>query len=87
MIWRVVAPGAGSYDHDMVFLETENEANARKRLAQLGGESQIPVRLEHVSCGPLPKRSRSELAKLRATNAQNPGTTLREIPGQWVAQP
>jgi hypothetical protein len=29
VIWRVVAPGAGSYDQDMVVCETADEAQAR----------------------------------------------------------
>lgn len=32
IIWRVVAPACGSYDHDMVFLETESEEAARRHL-------------------------------------------------------
>ena len=53
VIWRVVSPGAGSYDHDMVFLETESEAYAVKQYASLR-RSDYPVRIEQVRCGPLP---------------------------------
>ena len=35
VIWRVVAPGAGSYDHDMVYLETESEPDAVKQYTRL----------------------------------------------------
>jgi hypothetical protein len=31
-VWRVVAPAAGSYDNDMVFMKTDDEAEARKCL-------------------------------------------------------
>ncbi len=82
VIWRVVAPGAGSYDHDMVFLETESEADAVKQYTRLrrGG---YPVRIEQVRCGPLPARYVEKLPELRGMNAQNPGTKMREIPGAW----
>jgi hypothetical protein len=53
VFWRVVAPGAGSYNHDMVFLETEDEAKARKSFRTLR-RGRWPVRLERISCGPLP---------------------------------
>ena len=50
IIWRVVAPGCGSYDHDMVFLETSSEKEARQRfhgpaLRRLAGAARAgPVR-------------------------------------------
>ncbi len=31
-MWRVVMPGAGSYNRDWVFLESEDEAEARTKL-------------------------------------------------------
>ncbi|HEY6483948.1 MAG TPA: hypothetical protein VIY54_10535, partial [Steroidobacteraceae bacterium] len=54
ILWRVVAPGAGSYDQDMVFIETADEAEARRSHAYLR-RKKFPVRLERVACGPLPK--------------------------------
>jgi hypothetical protein len=82
VIWRVVAPGAGSYDHDWVMCETDDEAEARRIYIERrrGG---FPVRLERVSCGPLPKGFTSKLAKLRASKPQNPGTRLRPVLAGW----
>lgn len=85
-VWRVLAPRAGSYDHDMIYLETEDETKARQCHGDLrrGGH---PVRLERVACGPLPVGARANLAKLRSANAQTPGTQLRAIAGAWEAAP
>jgi hypothetical protein len=82
VLWRVTAPACGSYDHDMVFLETEDEREARKRHALLrrGG---WPVRLERLQCGPLPAKAGVPLKELRAANAQNPGTAMRKVPAYW----
>jgi hypothetical protein len=82
VIWRVVSPAAGSYDHDMVFLETENEADASKEYRSLrcGG---WPVRIEQVRCGPLPDGYSDSLNEIRSLNAQNAGTKMRAIPGAW----
>ncbi|HEY3786879.1 MAG TPA: hypothetical protein VGL55_16505 [Steroidobacteraceae bacterium] len=85
VIWRVVAPGAGSYDHDMVFLETEIEVDARKCHDNCRREG-YPVRLERIACGPLPQGSREQLASIRSGSVQNPGTKLRAIVGAWEAQ-
>jgi hypothetical protein len=53
IVWRVTAPAAGGYDHDVVFLEAEQEEEARERLEAVR-ESGFPARLERVACGPLP---------------------------------
>jgi hypothetical protein len=82
VIWRVVAPGAGSYDHDTVFTETHREEDARHTHRSLC-RSGYPVRLERVQCGPLPAASETSLAEMRAHNPQNPGTQLRRVPGHW----
>jgi hypothetical protein len=84
IFWRVTAPAAGGYNHDFVFLETEQEAEARDRL-QAVRESGFPARLERVSCGPLPDDARAALAALRAENPQNPGARMREVLGAWEA--
>lgn len=82
VIWRVVAPCCGSHDHDMVFIETDDEAQARATYkgARHGGH---PVRIERVQVGPLPKDATTVLEVLRRANAQNPGTTMRAVPGAW----
>jgi hypothetical protein len=84
VVWRVVAPGAGSFDHDMTFLSTEDEAEARSMYRSIRAE-QWCVRLERVQCGPLPKDAERELTELRATNPQNPDTSLRPVDGFWEA--
>jgi len=82
VIWRVVAPACGSYDHDMVFLETESEKEARRRFHGLHcGE--WPVRLERVQCGPLPRGAKESLESLRSANAQTAGTQIREVAAYW----
>jgi hypothetical protein len=86
VIWRVVAPGAGSYDRDMVFLETPIEADARSCCTSTRRQG-LPTRLERVSVGPLPKGSEATLAELRGANAQTPGTKMRAIPAAWEARP
>lgn len=83
VIWRVTAPAAGSYDNDMVFLETESEPEAVKRFGSLR-RSGCPVRLEQVRCGPLPKGYQKPLADTRDANAQNPGTEMGPIPAAWT---
>jgi hypothetical protein len=82
VIWRVVAPACGSYDHDMVFLETADEAEARRRWRYLR-RTDWPVRLERVQCGPLPAKAKKKLEEVRDRNGQNPGTSMREIPAYW----
>jgi hypothetical protein len=81
-VWRVVAPACGSYDHDMMFLETESEAEARRRFHALRG-AEWPVRLERVQCGPLPAKAKTSLDQMRSANAQNPGTSMRNVPAYW----
>jgi hypothetical protein len=81
--WRVIAPGAGSYDHDMVFCETEDETKARREFSALR-RADWPVRLELVRCGPLPGDHVKSLETVRAANAQNPGTKLRLTLGAWT---
>ena len=86
IIWRVVAPGAGSYDHDMVYADTEDEEYARHEYRQLRRAGH-PVRLERVQCGPLPERAQRALTEAHNHNPQNPGRNdLRSIPGYWEAQ-
>jgi len=84
VIWRVVAPACGSYDHDMVFLQTEDEQEARSRWLGLRRRD-WPVRLERVQCGPLPAKAKAKLKEVRETNAQNEGAQMREIPAYWEA--
>lgn len=80
VIWRVVAPGRGSYDHDMVYVEVPDEPTARASFDALRADGH-PVRLERVQCGPLPEGATALLRRLRATNAQNPGTRLQPVIG------
>ena len=82
IIWRLVCPGAGSYDHDMVFCETTSKDEAIKQFRSLRRDG-CPCRVERVHCGPLPRDFQDELQKLRSYNDQNPGTSLRRIPGAW----
>jgi hypothetical protein len=85
VIWRVVAPCAGSYDHDTVYVETESEEDARhmhRNLLRTG----YPVRLERVQCGPLPAGAKTSLAEQRSGNPQELGTQLRHIPGYWTVR-
>jgi hypothetical protein len=84
IVWRVVAPTAGSFNHDMVFIETEDEEEARKSFRGLRRQS-WPVRLERVSCGPLPPQATANIVLLRATNAQNPGGEPRNLLAAWEA--
>jgi hypothetical protein len=84
VVWRVVAPNAGGYSHDMVFITTEDETEAHERFEALcsGG---YPVRLERIQCGPLPADSQPKLAELRRANGQNPGQEeLPTIQGYWT---
>jgi len=85
VIWRVVAPCAGSYDHDMVFGDGLTEAAARRMFDGLrkGGHA---VRLERVECGPLPNKAAGTIEKVRSLSPQNPGTKMRAIPGAWFEQ-
>jgi hypothetical protein len=85
VIWRVVAPSAGCYDRDMVFLETEDEGEARKGY-KAQRSAGWPVRIERVSCGPLPQAAEGSLAKVRSANAQNPGANMRPVLGYWERQ-
>lgn len=82
VIWRIVMPAAGSYNLDWVVMQTDDEAAARKsyRVQRAGG---WPVRLERVSCGPLPKAATDSLAKLRSANAQHPGAKMPAVLGYW----
>jgi hypothetical protein len=82
IVWRVVAPACGSHDHDMVFLETQNEAEALEAFKS-GRRQGYPVRLERVSCGSLPKGALALLKSLWSGNAQKPGTKMREVLGAW----
>ena len=83
VVWRVVSPCAGSFNHDMTFTETDDEAEARDTLRELRKVG-WPVRLERVSCGPLPPQAASDIDLLRATNAQNPGDG-RPLLAAWEA--
>ena len=85
IIWRLVCPGAGSYDHDMVFLETTSKDEAIKEFRSLRCRG-YPCRVERIHCGPLPQGFEDKLADLRSCNLQNPGTSLREIPGAWTKE-
>jgi hypothetical protein len=82
VMWRVVAPRAGSYDQDMVFMETDDETAAREHHRALR-RARYPVRLERVHLGPLPKNAVETLTKLRSSN-EGPSARLREIRGFWV---
>jgi hypothetical protein len=83
VVWRVVAPAAASYNHDWVFLETEDEAEARQAYRNLRAGGEWTVRIERVSCGPLPKAAKVSLGELRAMNPQNPGAKMRPVLGYW----
>lgn len=85
VLWRVVAPTAGSFNQDMVFMETEDEKEAEKSLRGLRRQG-WPVRLERVACGPLPPQALSSIVLLRATNAQNPGGEPRPLLAAWGVQ-
>ena len=80
--WRVVAPKAGSYDHDMVFIETPDEDKARKEHANLR-RAEWPVRLERVSCGPLPPNAAPDLERVRSANTQNADTQMPPVLAAW----
>jgi len=82
VIWRVVAPRAGSYNHDMVFIETEDEREARQQFHALR-RTGYPVRVERVECGPLPAGSKANLVALRAANQQNAGEGMPKVAGYW----
>jgi len=82
VVWRVVAPACGSYDQDMVFLETESEKEARHQFHSLRC-CEWPVRLERVHCGPLPAKAKTSLKQLRGANVQNPGTRMRKVAAYW----
>lgn len=84
-IWRIVAPGAGGYGHDMVYAETEDEAEAR-RMYHAHLCSGHPVRLERVACGPLPTGADRALDRLRAVSPQNPGTERAPVLGLWTRE-
>jgi hypothetical protein len=86
VIWRVVAPGASTYGHDWVFLESEDERNARK---EFGGLRRCgwPVRLERVSCGDLPAQPHMSLDRLHTSNNTR-GSRRPPTRGAWRrAQP
>ena len=85
VIWRVVAPGAGGYNHDTVYLETPSERDAQHAHRQLL-QSRYPVRLERVHCGPLPTGAERSLATMRKQNPQNSGDEPRPILGKWEAR-
>lgn len=82
VVWRVTAPSAGSYDQDMVFLTTTDRDAAVQQFESLR-EGNWPVRIEKMSCGPLPDDCLDTLRQIRAANAQNPGTEMRPIDGAW----
>ncbi|MEP7243941.1 MAG: hypothetical protein ABI885_09660 [Gammaproteobacteria bacterium] len=85
VIWRVVAPCCGSYNHDTVFLETQDEAEALERFDELRLQD-YPVRMELVHCGSLPPDARRALAQMREANPQNAGSTMRPVLGFWEAR-
>jgi len=70
VLWRVLVPGAGGYGHDMVFLETDSEAEARKRYHG-ALRKDWPVCLERVERGPLPHVSEKAIAQLVAAAPKN----------------
>ena len=82
VIWRVVAPQAGAYGRDWVFLETDSEAEARSHY-QSKRSADWPVRLEQVHCGPLPYGSHEALVSLREANGGlDDGEEIRPA-GAW----
>lgn len=83
--WRVVAPACGSYDHDMIGCQTEDETEARRYFKSFRTTG-LPVRLEFVRSGPLPKGYMETLRLLRASNAQNPGTEMQPVLRAWTNQ-
>ena len=86
IVWRVAMPAAGSFNYDMTMLETTDEAEARRIWGNLR-RVRYPVRLERVSCGPLPKGARKELASFWRGNQQNPGAKMRKVLGYWEGTP
>lgn len=82
VIWRVVVPTGGSYNHDLVMTETESEAEARDSYRSLR-HAKWPVRLEKVLCGPLPKDGAKAIAEARKASPQNPGSAPRPVLGAW----
>jgi len=86
VVWRVVAPRAGSYGHDMTFIETDSEEEAMRELRGLR-RSGWPVRLERVQCGPLPAGAKRNLEMLRAAGPQNAGDAFPHVAGYWEQVP
>lgn len=82
VIWRVVAPRAGNYNNDMVFIETDDEREARRHYFGLRSAG-WPVRYERVQCGPLPTGAMARLEALRAAGAQNAGDDFPHVAGYW----
>jgi hypothetical protein len=82
VLWRVVAPRCGDHDSDITFIETEDEAAAR-RYFHASRCADYPVRLERVQCGPLPANARVMLKRWRDAAVQSAGTHLREVPAHW----
>ena len=85
VIWRVVAPRAGSYNSDFVVWEDQDEGVARRIYGQRRREGWA-VRLERVCCGPLPKEAEAFLKELRTQTPQNPGAEMPAVLGYWERQ-
>jgi hypothetical protein len=66
----------------MVFCETEDEGEAKQTYRSLRA-GRWAVRIERVSCGPLPEEAKVPLADARGANPQNPGTKMRPVLGYW----
>ena len=65
VVWRVVAPDCGAYGQDLVMLESDDEAEARRQCTAMrrGG---WPVRLERAQQQPLRRNAGPGLAKMKA---------------------
>ena len=95
IVWRVAMPAAGSFNHDMTMLETTDEAEARRIFGNLR-RVRYPVRLERVSCGPLPKGARkvsrpsgvatSRIRARRCARCSGIGRASGSPTTQWAAR-
>jgi hypothetical protein len=82
IFWRVVAPAAGADGRDVVFTEADDRAEAQRLYDRLHS-SGYPVRLERVSCGPLPTNAALILGSERFAMQRHATTSLREVLGVW----
>ncbi len=70
VLWRVIVPGAGGYGSDMVFIETDDEAEARECWRNWR-HRRWAVCLERIERQPLPAGSEKAIAQLVAAAPKN----------------